>query len=426
MREGDKMNEAEREILPLLSGWLDGELTPEENQRVEKALERSATLRAIVDEWRSVEQTIHAQETVRSDAEWEALALRVEGAIAEEPGSAASSHQQAVGRGTRELSTSWLERIQAWFAPRRWAVGGTGALAAVVLLVILWPRSEELLNTPGVLKNVPTPEVEQPTARQREVVQLGKEESQASDTVKEPAVGASDEVAASSGELGLPPALDEKKSEADARRDTPTTPPALASAPPAPEADRVVPEAEAPAAGPSRLQREGRTSEAMVQIDRAEEVLLDSGTRKKDANQAAPTAKLLVPPEPVPPASRERSVARQFLALQSHDGWLAQTNRRLHAALETKDHDDLQQIVADIDRHRVETPADASNVAFLELAIRGRGEYMRLFPDASGNDNACDTIRADYATFQKLADQTTQESLEGLQIRDLVGEVCPE
>ena len=114
------MNDADRKILPLLAGWLDGELTPDEARRVETALEHSAELRAVLEEWRSVDGMMPSNDPMRPEADWEALARRVEDAVAADVERAPAAQRETAAmqqEASSRTQQSWLDR--GWAGSRR-------------------------------------------------------------------------------------------------------------------------------------------------------------------------------------------------------------------------------------------------------------------------------------------------------------------
>lgn len=83
------MGESEKQdIGELLSGYLDGELSPENRVRVERALRDDPSLKLDLDRWRRLDETMHAGEPPPLSAEqwqrvWETVQART-GAVGHE------------------------------------------------------------------------------------------------------------------------------------------------------------------------------------------------------------------------------------------------------------------------------------------------------------------------------------------------------
>lgn len=367
------MNSADRDILPLLAGWLDGELTPEEKQRVEAALARSADLRTALAEWRSVDAAMPQGEPVRAEVEWETLAMRVEATIADEvENNVATATKQAP---TARQRVGADRRWTAWLGSNRWAMGGGSAFVVAAIALLIWTMPSEVLRDVGV--------VDEETAQKADLKQrLSKEKVNTA-----PPAAAAPEVPAM-GTAQPSPAETRERKDSDK-----SAPKKLET----PSFERTL-----------GLPRESPHSEAPLPdaIDILARALVE---KESDVTRNSATVQSF--------SMADRSRAKP-------------TNQRLAQQLDTaiaaRDRSALQRVVADLNRHHAEAPDDSTNVTALGLAVRARAEFLRLFPDATENQDACVNIRSRYDNWQKLADPTLLESWEGLQMHHLVNDVCPE
>lgn len=118
------------DVRPLLSRWIDGELTPGERENVDDHLRSCAKCRETLLSYERSGEAIKSP-VERSESYWEDLALRIERAIAREDSRA--SRSSAPRARTRPR----------WLTPQRLAWGSFGALAAAALVVLLQPLLPE-------------------------------------------------------------------------------------------------------------------------------------------------------------------------------------------------------------------------------------------------------------------------------------------
>ena len=128
------MNDELRRMLPDLSAYADGELAGEDARRVEAFLRAHPEARAIVDAYRATDADVAGVASTKSDAEWEALAARVDAAIERDDAPFAAP----APRRTRPPG------VLGWFTPRRVAFSSAGTIAAALLVVALYPFRDEL------------------------------------------------------------------------------------------------------------------------------------------------------------------------------------------------------------------------------------------------------------------------------------------
>ena len=373
------MNDADREMLPLLAGWLDGELTPGDAKRVEEALARSAELRAVLEEWSAVDAAMPREAPERPEAEWEALATRVDDAVAAE----AAREREAVRREAAgpvdagRRGGGW----RSWFGTRAWAMGG-GALVAATLALLLWPQQEKLLrDSETVGEMAARGDRPGPSATEADIPR--EEEEKEPGRVAEKGI-VRETLTASPG------AASSTVDELDADR---VDGPALAAPPPA-----SVPEAEA--VDERTLEATMKKSEGERNAPAFRDVRLSRGSSESSYNILV----LREGPEPID---------------------LPRLDRELEAAVAEADEVALLRVLEELDRYGADPSGDDGIVAVLGLRIRARSEQIRLFAGAAGSDSACEKIRADYDEWRRLADPVVLESWEGLRIRESVREVCP-
>jgi hypothetical protein len=379
------MSDADHAMLPLLAGWLDGELSAEDAARVQAALKRSATLRAVLAEWRSVDSALTASEPQRSAADWEALAQRVEHAIADDGKAAVAG-------------PSMLDRIRSQFGTRTWAIGGSGALAAVVLLVLLWPVRLDILDHTGVapkqtlpsLDTAPTPGA--PTSTEADQPALANDVGKRGIASPSPSPAPAPAPARESKELAQDihaPAIDEMRQ----RQPVPSN--ALKTDLPevvVPRQKAVVPE---------------------------EEQVVGGG---KDEVATSPAARVALP---TPKPSMFRLHGSPPATGDSDEAWLARNTQRLDAAVASGDGDSMQSLITETAQRR-DTDADATNAALLAFSIRCRCELLRLAPEAIANTDACPRIRTDYNEWQRIVAAEERGSAEAVRMVTLVRKLCPE
>lgn len=165
------MNPTCREIEGLLSPYLDRELDPLVARRVDEHLSSCSACSDALAATREAGRILAAAVPLRSEAEWEALALRVEMAIDREEArvfqeAAAKelmAHEEAVQatpamamRTLREEPSKKAERSR----PRGfgWWGYGSGAIAVAMLVLLLWPWFQE-----HVEEGPPAPPARAPT-----------------------------------------------------------------------------------------------------------------------------------------------------------------------------------------------------------------------------------------------------------------------
>jgi hypothetical protein len=153
----DEMNPTCREIEGLLSAYLDRELDPLVARRVEEHLVSCVACSDALIAMREAGRVLAAAVPLRSEAEWEALALRVEMAIDREE---ARVFQEAAVQDVmvdaaepdfamaRAASMEAKARRREMPPPRRtrgfgWWAYGSGAIAAAMLVLLLWPWFKE-------------------------------------------------------------------------------------------------------------------------------------------------------------------------------------------------------------------------------------------------------------------------------------------
>src|SRR5688500_304568 len=146
-----------REIEGLLSPYLDRELDPLVARRVEQHVASCTACSNALVAMREAGRVLAAAIPLRSQAEREALALRVELAIDREE---ARVFQEAAEReladqaaepasGMRSMSSMEERATTQPEAPRQrargfgWWAYGSGAIAAAMLVLLLWPRFKE-------------------------------------------------------------------------------------------------------------------------------------------------------------------------------------------------------------------------------------------------------------------------------------------
>jgi anti-sigma factor RsiW len=143
------MNSNCREIEAQLSPYLDGELDEVTTRRVEEHLAGCAACRDALAAIRETERVLAGAMPMRSDAEWEALALRVEMAIDREEARILREEaaNEMAGASTFVAARSAAEPEKA--APQRkgilgwWWAYGSGAIATAMLVLLLWPWFSE-------------------------------------------------------------------------------------------------------------------------------------------------------------------------------------------------------------------------------------------------------------------------------------------
>ena len=182
------MSENCREIEPLLSPYLDGELDADTRRHVEAHLAACDACRATLEEWRRAEGVLRTVRPARSDVEWERLAQRVEAAIDVEDRKAPAA--AAAAMGSRAATTSRG-------AGRRWWLwGGSGALVAAALVALFWPWVVPRPTEPPTLptfegtRGLPPPQKPEAGAAALDDARLGKSVPEASVRREESAVPA--------------------------------------------------------------------------------------------------------------------------------------------------------------------------------------------------------------------------------------------
>jgi hypothetical protein len=185
------MNEDDREMLPLLAGWLDGELSAEDARRVETALVRSPELQEVLERWRLHDEAMPRGEAFRSEAEWEALARRVDRAIAADTETVDGTESGRARASSPKPEPGW-RRLAGALRPKRLAYGGMSTLVVAALVLLLYPRQEEMLKR--------SEDVAQKTARRIELAEEASEKGGPS---------AIDRAAETIEEEGMPPVVSE-------------------------------------------------------------------------------------------------------------------------------------------------------------------------------------------------------------------------
>ena len=425
MKDENKLNDADRQVLPLLAGWLDGELTAADAQRVEAALERSAELRAVLEEWRSVDQVMQQSEPVRSEAEWEALALRVEDAIAVETDRDAPGSQEKL---PTHNAPGWFDRCWTWFGNRRWAVGGSGAIAAAVLLVVLWPNSEQLLNQPGVRETeLPPTEAPLQTSPQAASPSVGviAESKKTSEQTAVLDESSKAEKADEAKAMNIPKAVARSKDQGGKTQELPqldTNAPAPAATS---EASAVASDAFQTEADEKVTGRARRSSEVEARVESVEEESPKETSAPQAADsQARSTSRQIAT---APSSAKDANIRRSPEKIDADDSWMTQLNTQLDNAVAAQNQNDLRGIIAEIDRRRsaaAAAAADETDVIVVGFAVRARSESLRLFPEAPENVNACVAIRSDYDEWLRLASQEIKDSPDGRRVRSAVDAAC--
>ncbi len=127
------MSETCRDFEEMLSPYLDGELVPDAKRRVEAHLAGCPACRARLESWRESDAALAGLAPARTEAQWEALAQRVDRAIdAEEAWEARLAETALAAGGARPRS-----------APSRWWLWSSGAAAAAVLVLLMRPWIDE-------------------------------------------------------------------------------------------------------------------------------------------------------------------------------------------------------------------------------------------------------------------------------------------
>ncbi|MFN8178292.1 MAG: zf-HC2 domain-containing protein [bacterium] len=162
------MSEHCREIEPLLSPYVDGELSADDRRRVEAHLAGCEACRATLAAWREADAALAAA-PARSDVEWERLAQRVEKAIDVEEGKDRAALRPAMAaaaatRGSGQPETPAAPARRG--TPRLWWLwGGSGALVAAALVGLFWPMlAQHTGELPGKVTNGGSPASEFPEA----------------------------------------------------------------------------------------------------------------------------------------------------------------------------------------------------------------------------------------------------------------------
>lgn len=146
------MNPTCRDIEGLLSAYLDRELDPLVARRVEEHLVSCVACSDALAAMREAGRVLAAAVPLRSEAEWEALALRVEMAIDREEArvfqEAASQEVVAATVPDFEMASPRAAAIKRERVGRRtrgfgWWAYGSGAVAAAMLVLLLWPWFKE-------------------------------------------------------------------------------------------------------------------------------------------------------------------------------------------------------------------------------------------------------------------------------------------
>jgi anti-sigma factor RsiW len=141
------MNECS-ELRELLSAYRDGELSAEEARRIEEHLGTCPDCRDALATDERAETALADGQVARTEAEWEALSLRVERAVAKE----AEALRPVASVG------AWRRFFRS-LTPARVAFGSIGTLAAATLIFLLQPWQEELMPDPeSTLSRAPSPE----------------------------------------------------------------------------------------------------------------------------------------------------------------------------------------------------------------------------------------------------------------------------
>jgi len=184
------MNPTCREIEGLLSPYLDRELDPLVARRVDEHVSSCPVCSDALAAMREAGRILAAAVPLRSEAEWEALALRVEMAIdREEARVFQEAAKQELVLHEAAAHTEWTPvaamRTATHAAPKRekatrsrgfgWWAYGSGAIAAAMLVVLLWPwlksRVEEGPPVPSpqdILMDAPSTTTEQEQSSVRE------------------------------------------------------------------------------------------------------------------------------------------------------------------------------------------------------------------------------------------------------------------
>jgi hypothetical protein len=293
-------------------------------------------------------------------------------------------------------------RRRTWFSNPRWALSGGGALAAALVLVFLSRNHEQ------ILRDAPVP---------------GKRITDASEVILPPAAQPADESAAGRAASATEDAPEREHGVLGAEPASPPSAPAPSQELGAAKARKPVtasneaPKKEADVRGG----RQNEASDLVQQVQRAEE----SARAQSTAPTLNEARSLPAPaPPPVPAARAEANTAARFLSTAAPEvSWKSGVETDLQKAVADQDADALRQILEVIESHRAAEDAASPDAASLGLSLRARCELQRLAP---GDTSPCDAIRADYASWQEQADAALQNSPEGLRLRDLVQEVCPE
>jgi hypothetical protein len=126
---------------------------------------------------------------------------------------------------------------------------------------------------------------------------------------------------------------------------------------------------------------------------------------------------------PAPEAAPTMSFRAQS-SVQPEGTWRNDIEADLQKAVAEVDRAELERLVEEIDQRRSGLAESSEDVALLGLAVRARGELLLLFPDARAD--SCGRMRQEYEAWRQRADERVQTSWEGLRIRDLIRNVCPE
>jgi hypothetical protein len=418
------MNDADRKLLPLLSGWLDGELTADDAQRVEEALRHSPELRAVLEEWRGLDETIPGTIPSRPEADWEALAMRVENAVQAEATADAQTQRPTLrkaGTEPRSDAAGWFDRLRLLWGSHRWALGGGGSIVAAALLVLLlWPDPQGRLRDAGVTPESITPPAESspvglppappPPEAQPPVAPPPTAPSTA--TTTPPSVGKAEESRDASDAregAGMP---------TPARSTTASRPqpqPPTAEPEPVPARHQAAPRADQPKQASPPPEVTPRPREAQQKTDQqATDDLLETPVKSFQLQSMSR-------------AQQDRMTIRESVPqMLTEEEWRYDTETDLQKAVADQDREALENLVGDIDRHRTERTTSSDDVATLGLSLRARGQLLRLFPDALEQPDACARLRQDYDLWRQRADGDRASSWEGVQIRDLVRDACPQ
>jgi hypothetical protein len=126
-------------------------------------------------------------------------------------------------------------------------------------------------------------------------------------------------------------------------------------------------------------------------------------------------------------AQQDRMTIRESVPQTlTEEEWRYDTETHLQKAVADQDREALENLVVDIDRHRTERATSSDDVATLGLSLRARGQLLRMFPDALEQPDACARLRQDYDLWRQRADSDRASSWEGVQLRNLVRDVCPQ